>query len=261
MNAASRSRAKRIRIIASLRYGLRLTLRHLQSLVPGTVAFYLPEWAAYLGLWGGGQTLLVTVYKALVGCWLLWHALQLSDRETRSSRFHEPVLPAPGYLGRFLGSTLLFWGVLAATLWPVWRLAGGTWVGPLVGADWLRHPGAWAPEQALRALACAAAALPAGLWTVYGWFHGYYVADEGQGPWESMVSSFHAVRGAFWRCVLFLGVIAAINALGLALWVVGIFLAFPVTLMATTYVHLELKRQTVRRRVRTRRTAGAGGPG
>jgi len=30
----------------------------------------------------------------------------------------------------------------------------------------------------------------------------------------------------------------------LALWVVGIFVAFPVTLMATTYIHLDLKRQT-----------------
>ena len=58
-----------------------------------------------------------------------------------------------------------------------------------------------------------------------------------------MVSSYHSVKGAFWRTTGFLAVIAAVNALGLALWFVGIFVAFPITLMATTYVHLELKKQ------------------
>ncbi|HTB22980.1 MAG TPA: hypothetical protein VK914_09760 [bacterium] len=237
-------RRKRVSIVASLRYGLRLTLRHMHSLVPGTVAFYLPELFARYGLTAPGGEVASTVFKVLVGCWLLWHALKLSDRETRSSRFHEPVLPAPGYLGRFLGSTLLFWGVLGLTLWPAWRLASGTWGADPGAAAWLYRPWLWTGPQALTAAWLALASLPAGLWTVYGWFHGYYVADEGQGPWESMRSSFKAVRGAFWPCVLFLGVIAVVNALGLALWVVGVFFAFPVTLMATTYVHLELKRQT-----------------
>jgi uncharacterized membrane protein len=95
----------------------------------------------------------------------------------------------------------------------------------------------------MRSAAVAFLALPAGLWAVYGWFHGYYVADEGQGAWQSMLSSAKAVRGCFWKCVLFLAVIGGLNAAGWMAWVVGIFLAFPVTLMATTYVHLELKRQ------------------
>jgi hypothetical protein len=240
-----RRRHKRISVISSLRYGWRLTLRHLNTLVPGTVAFYLPELAASWSLgFRGRWAVLTTAYKFLVGCWLLWHAVRLSDLETRSSRLHEPVLPAPGYLGRFLGSTLLFWGVLLAALWPVWRMAAGTWSPDPGQADWLLHPAFWRPDQAWWVLLCALAALPAGLWSVYGWFHGYYVADEGQGPWQSMLSSFHAVRGAFLKCTLFLALIGLINALGLALWMVGIFLAFPVTLMATTYVHLQLKRQT-----------------
>jgi len=215
------------------------------------VVFYLPE---IIGRFGGllhnamkvpGGDYVATGFKVLVGCWLLWHAMQLSDRETRSVRIHGQEVPdSPGYLPRFLGSTLLFWGVLALTLWPVWRMASGIWGKDPGAAEWLLHPLLWTAGDAWKALLLAVSAVPAGLWSVYGWFHGYYVADEGQGPWQSMVSSFKAVQGAFLPCTLFLVVIGIINALGLALWVVGVFFAFPVTLMATTHVHLELKRQT-----------------
>jgi hypothetical protein len=243
---------KRIHLRSSLRYGLRLTMRHLQTLVPGTVVFYLPE---IIGRFGGlvhrggltvpGGDYVSTGFKVLVGCWLLWHAMQLSDRETRSSRHHGPDNPDDsGYLPRFLGSTALFWGVLLLALWPAWRIASGIWGKDPGAAEWLMHPWRWTGDQAWKALLLSVSALPAGLWSVYGWFHGYYVADEGQGPWQSMGSSFKAVQGAFWPCTLFLLVIALVNALGLALWVVGVFFAFPVTLMATTHVHLELKRQT-----------------
>jgi len=245
-------RRKHIAIAASLRYGWRLTMRHLNTLVPGTVVFYLPELFARWGLSFNGEEVAATVFRFVVGCWLLWHALQLSDRETRSSRFHEPVLPASGYVGRFLGSTLLFWGVLGLTLWPAWRVATGTWMPSPGGLEWLKRPGGWTGSQVLQALETALVALPAGLWAVFGWFHGYYVADEGQGPWQSMESSFLAVRGAFLSCVIFLVVIGLVNALGLALMVVGVFLAFPVTLMATTYIHLELKRQTAELRAMVR---------
>ncbi|HTB33636.1 MAG TPA: hypothetical protein VK842_02125, partial [bacterium] len=161
------------------------------------------------------------------------------------SRLHASALPAPGYLHRFLASTGLFWGVLLLALWPSARLLSGSWDPRLLSqAAWAMKPLGWQGGQALGLALAALAAVPAGLWTVFGWFHGYYVADEGQGAWESMHSSLLAVRGAFWRCVLFLAVIGGLNALGLALWVVGIFVAFPVTLMATTYIHLDLKRQT-----------------
>jgi len=235
---------KYVGIAASLRYGLRLTLRHLRTLVPVSALFYLPELAERLGIHFPGGRVAVTLFKFMVGCWLVWHALRLGDQETRTIRFKEAVLPAPGYLARFLGSTLLFWGTLGLALWPVSRLASGTWGLNVQGWDWLKSPWIWTAAQAWGALAVGVSALPAGLWSVYGWFHGYYVADEGQGPLRSMVSSFRAVQGAFWPCVLFLMVIAALNAAGLALWVVGVFFTFPVTLMATTYIHMELKRQT-----------------
>ena len=79
-------------IFASLAYGWRLTKKHTVSLVAGTVAVYLTETAGLAG-WQVPATwhLGVTLYKTAVACWLLWHSLQLSDRETRASRFHEPV--------------------------------------------------------------------------------------------------------------------------------------------------------------------------
>jgi hypothetical protein len=217
----------------------------MDTLVPGTVAFYLPECLRRLGLDLASWDILVTFWKGALACWLLWHAIQLSDRETRSSRLHVRAVPAAGYLGRFLASTGLFWGVLFLSLWPSLRLLVGSWDPRLAGqAAWVLRPQGWQAVQAPSLALAALMALPAGLWVVFGWFHGYYVADEGQGAWQSMRSSMLAVRGAFWRCVGFLAVIGGLNALGLALWVVGIFVAFPVTLMATTYVHLELKRQT-----------------
>jgi uncharacterized membrane protein len=220
-------------------------VKHLDTLVPGTIVFYLPELAKRLGADLSGWGLAITAWQTAVGCWLLWHAMKLSDQETRASRFHKPVLPAPGYLGRFLSSTALFWGLLGLGLWPALRVLSGDWGwGGVAGLGWLTRPWAWDAAHWQLAAWGGLAALPAGLWSVYGWFHGYYVADEGQGAWQSMVSSTRAVRGAFWPSLLFLAVIGALNALGLALWVVGIFLAFPVTLMATTFVHLELKKQT-----------------
>jgi uncharacterized membrane protein len=214
--------------------------------VPGTIVFYLPELFDRFGLAPTGFAWLTTAFKTIVGCWLLWHAMQLSDQETRASRLHEATLPAKGYLGRFLASTLLFWGGLFLMLWPAASLISGTWdLGQCFLGLWshLRQTGTSAGPAWVTVLLAAASAVPAGLWSVYGWFHGYYVADEGQGAWQSMVSSYHSVEGAFGRTLGFLIVIATVNALGLALWFAGIFIAFPVTLMATTYVHLELKRQ------------------
>jgi len=241
------SRAKHLGVWASLKYGWRLTFKHMNTLVPGTIVFYLPELAGRLGVDMAGWGWAKTAFKTAVGCWLLWHALQLSDAETRHSRLHEPTLPAKGFLGRFLASTLLFWGGLGLGLWPSLFLLTGTWH----PSDYVKLSPGWQPSPwpyfSWRLLLVAGvAAVPVGLWTVYGWFHGYYVADEGQDAWPSMVASYHSVKGAFWRTTGFLAVVAAVNAAGLALWFVGIFVAFPITLMATTYVHLELKKQTGR---------------
>lgn len=240
-------RSKHLGVWASLKYGWRLTFKHMNTLVPGTIVFYLPELAEKLGADLGGWGWAKTAFKTAVGCWLLWHALQLSDAETRQSRLHEPTLPAKGYLSRFLASTLLFWGGLGLGLWPSVRLLSGTWaLSGFSDCGWALKPWNLQPGQLELLLGAALAAIPVGLWTVYGWFHGYYVADEGQDAWPSMVSSYRSVKGAFWRTTGFLAVIAAVNALGLALWFVGIFVAFPITLMATTYVHLELKKQAAR---------------
>jgi hypothetical protein len=242
------ARAKHVSIGASLLYGWRLTRRHFRTLVPGSVLFYLPELAQRLGWDAGAWSMGVTAWHSIVACGLLWHALQLSDQETRRSRLHEGSLPAPGYLGRFVSSTGLYWSVLLLGSWPAMRLATGQWwpADRSAALAWLWRPWLWTPAQAWLALQCAAAAVPAGIWTVYGWFHGYYVADEGQNAWPSMVSSYQAVHGAFWRTLVFLGVIGAVNWAGYSLWVVGVFAAFPVTLMATTYIHLELKEQSDR---------------
>ncbi len=239
-------RHKHLRLWASLKYGWRLTFKHFNTLVPGSALFYAPELAGLFGWQVQGWAWAVTAWHSAVACGLLWHALQLSDQETRKSRLHEATLPAPGFLGRFIRSTGLFWGVLVLGSLPALRLASGSWwpADRDAALAWLWAPWHWSAQQAFVAAQAALAAVPVGLWSVYGWFHGYYVADEGQDAWPSMVHSFHAVRGAFWRTAFFLLVIGAVNAAGYALYVVGVFVAFPITLMATTYVHLELKDQS-----------------
>ena len=47
-------------------------------------------------------------------------------------------------------------------------------------------------------------------------------------------NSWLALAGRLETMLPLLAVVAAVNALGLALWFVGIFIAFPITLMATT---------------------------
>ena len=240
------ARKKHLRLWPSLKYGWRLTVKHFNTLVPGSALFYVPEMAGLLGLPVQAWAWAATAWHSALACGLLWHALQLSDQETRESRLHEATLPAPGFLWRFFSSTGFFWAVLIVGSLPALRIASGSWWPADRDASlaWLRSPWLWNGRQALLALAAAAAAVPAGIWAVYGWFHGYYVADEGQEAWPSMVHSFHAVRGAFWKTAAFLCVILAVNAMGYALYVVGVFVAFPITLMATTYVHLELKDQS-----------------
>lgn len=240
-------RKKHLRIWSSLKYGWRLTFKHFDTLVPGSVLFYLPELAALLG-WAPpqGWAWTMTAWHSAVACGLLWHALQLSDKETRTNRLQESVMPAPGFLWRFISSTGFFWGVLILGSLPALRLASGSWWPADRDASlaWIKSPWLWNTSQAWVALQTAVAAIPVGIWAVYGWFHGYYVADEGQEAWPSMVHSFHAVKGAFWKTAVFLCVIFAVNAAGYALFVVGVFVAFPITLMATTYVHIELKGQS-----------------
>ena len=241
------SRPKHLRLGSSLVYGWRLTQKHFRTLVPGSILFYIPELAQRLGWqWPSTWDWAVTLWHSVIACGLLWHALQLSDQETRASRLHKATLPAPGYLGRFISSTALYWCLLLLGLWPALRLASGQWwpSDRSAALAWLAQPWAWDASQWLRALEVLVAALPAGIWAIFGWFHGYYVADEGQSAWPSMVSSTRAVRGAFFKTLGFVIVIGGVNAAGYALWVVGVFVAFPVTLMATTYVHLELKAQT-----------------
>lgn len=220
-------------------YGYRLTRKHAATLVPGSAAFFLPEALGALGRplpWAALRLL----YKAILAALLLWHALDLSDRETARER-EQALQGISKHSGNFFLSTGLYWAGNTLLALPVaWLACGGAGLDCFLDAASLKSlllsPG--------RLLIVLASALPFLAWLIYGWFHGYYVADEGQGAWESIRSSFKAVRGAELQVTLFCAVIGLMNAAGLAAYLVGVFFAFPVTLMATTHVHLELKRQT-----------------
>ncbi len=236
---------KQVHVLASLRYGMRLTQAHFKTLVPGSALYFLPDLFNALQLPLPGPALAWRLAKAVVALILLWHALDLADAETKVERARTRR-NALKQSGNFFGSMGLYWVVLLAL-----ASLALPWV---CGIDWacLRQQFDLVLDGQFPAglsggtlLGVGLTLVPCGLWALYGWFHGYYVADEGQGPWQSMRSSYAAVRGAELGVLLFCLVCGVLNILGLALAVVGIFFAFPITLLATTYVHLELKQQTL----------------
>jgi uncharacterized membrane protein len=68
-------------------------------------------------------------------------------------------------------------------------------------------------------------------------FYGYLVVDKGMGPLESLKRSFAITRGNFWNLALFDLLVLGICSLGILAFLIGLFVALPITLMATVFVY------------------------
>jgi len=63
-------------------------------------------------------------------------------------------------------------------------------------------------------------------------FSPFFVIDKGAGPVEALFMSAHVTRGKRWAVFELLVLLAAINIAGLFAFIVGIFVALPVTSLA-----------------------------
>ena len=72
------------------------------------------------------------------------------------------------------------------------------------------------------------------------YFFGYFIIDQGAGPIESFKRSAQLTKGQLWPLFLLFLALLGIILLGLVALLVGILVAYPVAILATTYVYRKL---------------------
>lgn len=82
------------------------------------------------------------------------------------------------------------------------------------------------------------------LWVRYGFF-GFFILDQGVGPIESFKLSARATEGKRWHLFWFFMLCVLILLLGVIFFVVGLFVAIPVTLIAIVLVYRKLLKSMV----------------
>jgi uncharacterized membrane protein len=75
-------------------------------------------------------------------------------------------------------------------------------------------------------------------------FYSYLIVDKGMGPVVALKASMAVTKGARWRLFLFGLVIGLLNMAGALLFMVGLFVTIPMTLVATAHVYRQLLSQT-----------------
>ncbi|MGH2461766.1 MAG: hypothetical protein ACRDIY_23170, partial [Chloroflexota bacterium] len=75
-------------------------------------------------------------------------------------------------------------------------------------------------------------------------FAPFLVVDQGLGPFAALEKSSDLTRGVKWKLLGFLIILAAIEIAGAIVFLVGLLVAVPVVVLATTYVFRQLLAQT-----------------
>ncbi len=68
----------------------------------------------------------------------------------------------------------------------------------------------------------------------------YLIIDKRMGPFEALNKSWEMTRGNTWNLFLFAILLLLINLLGLLVFLVGLFITVPLTMVATAYVYRKL---------------------
>jgi len=76
------------------------------------------------------------------------------------------------------------------------------------------------------------------------WFFDYFIIDRRLGPIEALRQSWRMTRGKAGRVLLFVLAVMGVSVLGALAFFVGLFIALPVTMMATVFVYRKLLSQT-----------------
>ncbi len=74
-------------------------------------------------------------------------------------------------------------------------------------------------------------------------FYTYLIVDKGMGPMDSLKESMRLTKGNAWNLFLLWFVLLGVVLLGLLALVVGIFVAYPVTLLAHIFIYRYLEQK------------------
>lgn len=78
------------------------------------------------------------------------------------------------------------------------------------------------------------------IWSVKLNLFSFFVVDKNLGPVASLKASFRTTKGAFWDEIGFWFVLGIINYIGFLCFVVGYFITFALTLIASAHVYRKL---------------------
>lgn len=71
-------------------------------------------------------------------------------------------------------------------------------------------------------------------------FYGFFIVDKKAGIVESLKGSWQITKGSFWNLFFFGLLLALINLAGFAVFLVGLFVTIPTTLVASAFVYRKL---------------------
>jgi uncharacterized membrane protein len=76
-------------------------------------------------------------------------------------------------------------------------------------------------------------------------FVSYLIIDKGMEPFDALSKSWEITRGNTWKLFFFSLILLLINILGLLVFIVGLFITVPLTMIANAYVYRKLLAQSV----------------
>ena len=82
--------------------------------------------------------------------------------------------------------------------------------------------------------------VPGIIWSIQFKFYIYFIVDKGAGPIEALKMSSRITKGAKWDLFWFNVTLVGILILGLAAFVVGLFVAIPLIMVSTAHVYRKL---------------------
>ena len=71
-------------------------------------------------------------------------------------------------------------------------------------------------------------------------FFNYFIVDKDMGPIEALQASWGITKGVKWELFLFMLLLGLLNIAGFLLFIVGLFISIPITILATAYVYRKL---------------------
>lgn len=82
--------------------------------------------------------------------------------------------------------------------------------------------------------------IPGIIWGIKFQFFSYFVVDQKVGPWKALKKSARITKGQKWNLFLFNLLSALINLVGVLFLLVGLWVTFPITLVAQAFVYRRL---------------------